>query len=683
MGLGENANGESAMIEDKFTFYKENVKKALVLYRDFAKRYFVGDFAKRGKQQTIERLAKPFADGYFTLAVMGNTSAGKSTFINALLGEVDLLPTDFRQTTCVLTEIVYGEKLDIEVTFGDGHTQHLYNAKELRNLVAIPEEYANYPVNTINDWIINQGFKKEAQFIRRKDFLDEISKASGGIVLEESKIREYVRTHTSSNIATKVVIKYPLPQIYKGWRIVDTPGVNAIGGIQNKTQDFINDKDFDGNNSVDAIIFLKSGKESISDAGFKDFVERTVKSLTEDAQKRLFMLLSFGASREFMKNKEYIMQTAKDLFKQFNINEKKVISIDNICELFLRKTVSQNLDIENLDYDSEHNGWDDNTWEICIDVLDDIKKTIKRMKLPVNNQQISQLLTHISGFESLHKELNEAIVKEKEEKYNHFIKLVLSDIKSLMKTKLNDKKMLEGDIEDGNTLKKELDNLAQSIEKKKKELNDACSKTRETYSRRNIMGKFSVISYKLNQMQYSSEQSDPAYVKAQANALIAETRDISIDLIKQIASDFDKMGVDTDIDLPSVDVDSIWTSAREGAKERVKSGQVKVGSGKDAYYRDTYTTKVNEDKFRREFFDHIQHQFSITLDENIEFFSNLVEEVGQKTIDMLNQSISEEKIRREGNLSKYQKYEDKMAQLKKLKSECDDIIDIAHKIETI
>ena len=70
--------------------------------------------------RTIERMATPFIKGYFTLAVVGKVSSGKSTFINALLGCKDLLPTGHDQTTCGVTYIEYGEKPEVMIIFGDG-----------------------------------------------------------------------------------------------------------------------------------------------------------------------------------------------------------------------------------------------------------------------------------------------------------------------------------------------------------------------------------------------------------------------------------------------------------------------------------------------------------------------------------------------------------------------------------
>ena len=69
--------------------------------------------------RSIEKLAASFLEGSFTLAVVGKVSAGKSTFINALLGCKDLLPTGHDQTTCGVTSIEYGEEPEATITFAD------------------------------------------------------------------------------------------------------------------------------------------------------------------------------------------------------------------------------------------------------------------------------------------------------------------------------------------------------------------------------------------------------------------------------------------------------------------------------------------------------------------------------------------------------------------------------------
>ena len=92
--------------------------------------------------RSIERMAKPFIKGYFTLAIVGKVSSGKSTFINALLGCKDLLPTGHDQTTCGVTYIEYGETPEVTITFGDGHKTTIQEdiSGKIKPYVAIPEK---------------------------------------------------------------------------------------------------------------------------------------------------------------------------------------------------------------------------------------------------------------------------------------------------------------------------------------------------------------------------------------------------------------------------------------------------------------------------------------------------------------------------------------------------------------
>ncbi len=84
-------------------------------------RRIVGD-QERLTQLTerIREIETRLRDDRYYLAVIGEFSAGKSTFINALLTE-DLLPTSALPTTGAATRITYGDEFAVEVRFhGDG-----------------------------------------------------------------------------------------------------------------------------------------------------------------------------------------------------------------------------------------------------------------------------------------------------------------------------------------------------------------------------------------------------------------------------------------------------------------------------------------------------------------------------------------------------------------------------------
>ena len=64
----------------------------------------------------LEELRQRLSSGRFRLAVLGQFKRGKSTLLNALLGE-NLLPTDILPVTAIPTYILPGERLEAEVFF--------------------------------------------------------------------------------------------------------------------------------------------------------------------------------------------------------------------------------------------------------------------------------------------------------------------------------------------------------------------------------------------------------------------------------------------------------------------------------------------------------------------------------------------------------------------------------------
>ena len=65
-------------------------------------------------EEVIENINSPL-----TIMVMGEFSTGKSTFINALMGE-PITKVDAKPTTAVITKLVYGERDRIVVHYRQG-----------------------------------------------------------------------------------------------------------------------------------------------------------------------------------------------------------------------------------------------------------------------------------------------------------------------------------------------------------------------------------------------------------------------------------------------------------------------------------------------------------------------------------------------------------------------------------
>ena len=136
-----------------------------------------------GLAQTIEDVksaSQNLRQGVFRILVLGDMKRGKSTFLNALIGE-NLLPSDVNPCTALLTILRYGPKKKITVHFLDEQ------APEVLSLDEFKQRYTIDPA--------------EAKRLENKDKL------------------------AFPNVS-HAVAEYPLPLLKKGVEIVDSPGLN-------------------------------------------------------------------------------------------------------------------------------------------------------------------------------------------------------------------------------------------------------------------------------------------------------------------------------------------------------------------------------------------------------------------------------------------------------------------------
>lgn len=117
----------------------------------------------------------------YPIAVLANWNAGKSTFLNALLGR-EILPMRNKSYTSEITRIRYGEDPKILINYVDGQTEEILLTNDLE-----------------------------------RDFLVKYVTVDGN-ESRENKVEE-------------VVIEYPLELCKEGIVLIDTPGVNSINDL--------------------------------------------------------------------------------------------------------------------------------------------------------------------------------------------------------------------------------------------------------------------------------------------------------------------------------------------------------------------------------------------------------------------------------------------------------------------
>ena len=432
------------MKKNQFQEYCEQVKKKLQEYKDVRQQANIND---EGLNAAVERKAKPFVEGHFTLAVVGKMSAGKSTFINAFLGK-NILPTGHFQTTAILTKIEHAEKESIKIIYGDDQERTFSDGIEgqLKQYVAIKEKYNDLPLNYINEKIIIGWDKKE---ICSPDVIKDMEAISREKV-DRNLLEEYIKEHPKSKIAKEVTVRCPFPEDCIGWRIVDTPGVGAIGGFDLETTKFLTAKLKNGGNNVDAIIFLHKGNGNIEDKDTNDFVKNTFNNLSDDVKKRVFFVITHTASDDYRDNKDAYMRRAKSLFKdRYGIKEDRLLEIDSLMEILIRYINQENKDAQSL-LESKtvpDSSWNEEVWKKCRTLLRGIKYSLKDDGINVNNESILERAQEWSGFNKFRKILNKFVKTEKTNAFEDFLDTIDEDIEEAIKGKENDKRNLQDGAE--------------------------------------------------------------------------------------------------------------------------------------------------------------------------------------------------------------------------------------------
>lgn len=132
-----------------------------------------------GERQKIQALQERLLNERFHLAVLGQFKRGKSTLVNALLGE-ELLPTAIVPLTAIPTFLLWDSGIRARVIHQDGHQSEEFTGQDIKALTAFLEQFVTEAGNP-------QNHKK----------------------------------------VVRVEVFYPSPLLSKGVVLIDTPGIGS------------------------------------------------------------------------------------------------------------------------------------------------------------------------------------------------------------------------------------------------------------------------------------------------------------------------------------------------------------------------------------------------------------------------------------------------------------------------
>lgn len=312
--------------------YNQYKKEVLDLYNDYVKTF--ESFGKK-VDESVSKTADKIKKEVFNLMVLGEAKSGKSTFINAYLGE-EILPMDELQCTSSIIEIKRGDKFELKAQKASGDEIIITEFNEitefLQNHAAIPDEYRNIPITTINNWLLEYKDKKILEN-DIKDFLNEKEVKEANIFkIDEKEYKDLICKYINENkskwneIIIKIEITYTLPEAMQGITIIDSPGVGAGGNVGKITEDYIE--------KADAIIFIKSlVGQALENNSFQELIRNKI----TNKKKELMFLVFTGKCRDLDDlGFEKLSKKAIEMYKN-DIDKEKILFVDSKIHLFFNK----------------------------------------------------------------------------------------------------------------------------------------------------------------------------------------------------------------------------------------------------------------------------------------------------------------------------------------------------------
>ena len=613
--------------------------------------------------RTIEHLATPFIKGYFTLAVVGEVSSGKSTFINALLGCKDLLPTGHDQITCRITYIEYGETPEVTIVFGDGHKKVIKDdiSGKIKPHVAIPEKYHDLPVNNIDDMIMG-GY----DFNKIWEVHGQLEEETLCPTIEESLLKEYVEHRKKKDIAIEVRLKYPFNEELKGWRVIDTPGTDAIGGIETRTKQLLATQKEDGSREVDAIIFLQDGSITLSKSAPKKFAKEELDKWTESDKDRLFYVLTHSSSSKFRMFKE---SKINDVTKNYGNKIKVLTYADSLLYTFLTELEKREVGLDEYEDFERFDDWAVDEWDDIMDILGSAKRHLRNTQDSFNHDTMLRTLQEWSHFEELKNDINSFAKNEKQKPLRKLLKLIATDYHGFVRQLDNKKKnLVDGDIA-------KINNEIKKVEKKRQGYNILAQKADNQIKIDRINAEFDFIETELRSFDgLKSIDSVRTSVTNLFDSVQRKEKEVFEDVIKQFSSifrDFDS----TDIVLDSIDFKAIENEATSKSKESYviePARVIKHISRADERIPAKYGTRTNSKTKLREFKALILKKARSQRDKLLSQIKEKVDNMREQIFDEINKKNKEETECLENLKSKLSRKEEFVAEYDALITKSDD-----------
>lgn len=540
---------------------------------------------------TLKIRKKQLEEGKFLLAVIGEAKAGKSTFLNALLMD-EVLPSDVLQSTSAVIEIVKSKTKSIKVFYANGSNETVeeYFSDFLKKIGSVQDDFRDLPIVQLNMFLKkhwdNQS-KATWTILDLEILCDDVDNSHNVERVQfRLKIEQYLDRHKTLNIPDKIQIGFPLNFEFDGFTLVDTPGVNAVGGIEDLTKDFL------GN--ANAIIYVHKIKP-IESKSLHSFLTNY---LPDHLKSHLLLVLSH-IKDETSNDVTKLVEEANKIY--CDIPSSNIVPVDSLTELN-RGIIAQK------------------TFEEIERLADDDEKFEKMIsthlrKAKGDKDKLLELMEVQSKFDTLRARINKfskdaAAIQIKD--VVDRIKGVCEEIDDELSAKII---ACESAVEKPQTFSENITKTKDEMEELKAELRGTIATWQDTYNLTSKASKYWDECTKLTQgfeEQINGKTFDSSDTLHTRKSFIGkiyvdyakELDDLAIkihtDLMVAVASKISEYDKKYIINVPKVDLIGIWDIARESSTKDVDRKSDKPGSWNALLRHIPFTDLGTETKAVRE-----------------------------------------------------------------------------------
>lgn len=538
----------------------------------------------------FQAILKNLQDSKYILAVVGEVKAGKSTFINALLKE-EVLPSGVLQNTKAIIEIekpkedekgrkyikvVWGNKdkegKNIETTFESENTKELNDY--LKTIAAVDERYRDIPTTVIDSYLLDDIIDPPIEVLEKEG---EYSSLKGKENLIKSYIEEY---KDKSKIPVEIHYVYPLRYSFSDLVVIDSPGVNAKGGIQKRTKESIY--------RANAIIFVRSLETPAEHTSFLEFYRETIPDRPKET-----LFLVFTKTQGKINQLKLKIKGIKENLPE--ISEEKIIGVDSLYRLLqfelekykspeelinhYKNQMQELTDLSekgNNSTEASNNNFSFNELSERLAVLENKLEILEKIPYRENKELFFNELKKISNFDKMEEIIEKFSTQAPLEQLQRILKSIRNGYEyqsKILRDKIKDN---ETKIEDPQLFETRIRDYEEALKKYEEDINNFIRCLDKKYTVHNAFYMQDINKIK-NIINNISKQDSEDKITKECENIKDMIRTVTDTVVKKISEEvsnyFIKKGVEFkekyDITIPIVDVNTLKTYAMESAYDEI------------------------------------------------------------------------------------------------------------------